>query len=269
MFSNILCQIGFTDKESKVFLELLKIGAQAVSTIAKRSGFNRTTTYSILLSLEKKGVLSSYVNNNVKFFSANDPNTLVAYLDQKSRTFDYYREQLLTVIPKFRELISDYHLEKPLVKYFDGIEGVKQVMNDALNANKEFCTFLPLHKWLDFGMEDFLIKFRNIRITNKKVKLKAIIPDNKKVRDFFSNNYPNNHLTELLFIPEPEFEALFKNQINIYNDKMAIIHLDKGEEYAVIIRNRDIVEAKRTIFELAWLGCKMKIENLKKHYDQN
>jgi len=89
MLEEKLSKIGFNKKETKVYLELLKIGPQPVSIIAKRLFYNRTSTYSILRGLEKKGVVSNYKNYNLKIFVASDPNALIAYLDSQSKTFEY------------------------------------------------------------------------------------------------------------------------------------------------------------------------------------
>lgn len=225
--------------------------------IAKRLGLNRTTTYSILKSLEKKGVVSSFRSNGMKYFSANDPNCLIGYVDRKCQTFDYYKTELLTLIPKFRDVRGEYSFAPPLVSYFEGIEGVKHVMYDSLNAKRDYCAFLSLHKFLSQGMKEFLLEYKNLRIINKKVKLRAIAPDTKEVRAFFDENYSTfPEMTEILYVCDPALIKMFENQVSIYNDKVSIIHVDKGEEYGVIIEGKGIADMQRAIFELAWIGCK-------------
>jgi len=258
MLEESLCQIGFTRSETKVYLELLKIGSQAGSVIAKKAGFNRTTTYSILKALEKKGVISSFRNNAIKYFSANDPNCLVGYVDRKCQTFDYYRSELLSLIPKFRNICGQYNFTPPLVSYFEGAEGVKHVIYDALTAEKEYHAFLPIHKFLRIGLKDFLLEYKNCRIINKKVKLRAIVPDTKEVRAFFNAHYSNSSdMTEILYVSDMVMLKMFENQINIYNNKVSIIHLEKGEEYGVIIESKEMANMQKAIFELVWTGCRL------------
>ncbi len=263
MFLEELCQIGFTKNESKVYLELLKLGTQAVSIIAKKSGLNRTTTYSILRSLEKKGVISSYVQNSIKVFSANDPNSLVGYLDQQCNTFDYYKTQILGIIPKFRALVDQYDFARPTVGYYDGVEGVKQLMYDALSAKDVFRAYLALPKWLEFGLKNFLLEYKDFRITNKKVPLRAIVPETPAVRAFFEENYDaSSIMTKLLYVDQGRYAALFENEMNIYNDQVSILHLDKGEEYGVVLKNQQIADMHKAIFDQAWVGLGGKVEDL-------
>ncbi|MBD3361056.1 MarR family transcriptional regulator [Candidatus Peregrinibacteria bacterium] len=258
-FYEKLKEIGFNEREARIYLELLRIGPQAVSVIAKRIGINRTTTYSILKSLEKKGVVASYRNSNIKYFMANDPNALIGYIDRKCRIFDYQRSQLIAAIPEFRSICGNCSFKKPVVSYFDGREGLKHVMYDALKAKDLFRSYLPLHKWLEAGMEEFLIEFRNLKILNKKIILKTIVPDNKKIHRYFEENYENYmDLTDILYISISDFESIFENGMNIYNDKVSILHLDKGHEYGVVIQSEQIAEMHKVIFDMAWNGFRIK-----------
>ncbi len=259
MLKDQLCQIGFTENESVVYLELLKLGPQAASTIAKKTLLNRTTTYSILKAIEKKGVVSSCINNNIRIYHANDPNCLIGYLDQQCQVFDYYKTELLASIPKYRSLVSDYKFEKPVVSYFDGVEGVKYVMNDALNTEDVTRAYCPLPKWLGSGLKNFLLEYKDIRIMNKKVALRAITPDTVEVRAFFKNNYDaKNIMTKFLFVDESMYPGFFENEMSIYDDKVAIMHLDKGEEYGVLIQDPQVSAMHKIIFDMAWSGFELK-----------
>ncbi len=253
-----LCQIGFSENEARVYLELLKLGAQPVSVLAKKVGLNRTTTYSILRTLEEKGIVSSYMSRNIKFFCANDPNSLVGYVDRKCQVFDYYRSQILTSIPKFRCLSEGYDFKQPVVTYFEGVEGAKSAIYDALTARGTFRAYLSLGKWFEHNLKSFLIDYKNFRITNTKVPLRAIVPDTKEVRAFFNDNYnKDDGLTQVLYIPAELSGNLFENEMRIYNNKVSMVHMEKGNEYGVVIASREISEMHKMIFDMAWKGFEM------------
>lgn len=254
MFEDRLHEIGFTKRESRIYLELLKLGPQAVSVLAKKSEFNRTTAYSILKSLEKKGVVCSYVSRGVKFFVANDPNCLVGYVDQKCKMFDYYRGEILRLVPEYRSLAGKYSFKKPIVRYFEGIEGIKRVIADFFDTDMKLMAILSFdEKWRDSELWNFILGHMKNSITNNdKVKLRIITPDTKKVRAFLNSNIKNYfELEEVLFVPPENFNKIFENQIGIYDDKVAIVRLEKGEEYGIIIENKDIADMHRDIFRMA------------------
>lgn len=259
MFSERLEEIGFTTNEAKIYMELLKIGPQAVSVIAKRLGYNRTSVYMLLKTLEEKGIVSSYKNNTVKYFIGNDPNCLIGYLDRKCRAYDYYRSEILASIPLFREVVGAYDFKKPIVSYFDGIEGVKHVLYDSLNSEGECLSYLALHKWFELGLKDFLLDYKDFRIESKKTPLRAITPDTKEVRNFFKENCdPSDKMTKILYVSDPHYFKLFENEMSIYNGRVSIISLNKGDEYGVVIQSKEIANMHRMIFDMAWKGFELK-----------
>ncbi|MBL4694484.1 hypothetical protein JKY72_03905 [Candidatus Gracilibacteria bacterium] len=251
-----LKQIGFTDNEAKIYIELLKIGPQGASILAKRAGLNRSTSYSIIKSLVKKGLICSYKSGNVKRYMANDPNVLVAYLDRQQRKFEYNRSQILTAIPYIRSIQSAFDFRKPVVSYFEGVRGVMHVMYDALEEKDVvFYCYLSIDKWLKFGYEDSLISYKNSRISKKKMKLKALTPDTPEVRAFFDKNYNmNDGYTEVVYVKDRSMWGIFDSEMNIYGDKVALLHFDKGEEYGVMIESREIAAMQRHIFQIVWDG---------------
>ena len=262
MLEDWLLQIGFSKSCVKVYIELLKIGPQAVSIVGKMAGLNRTTTYSVLKMLEQKGVVSTYKYNNIKYFVANDPNCLIGYLDRKSRTFEYYKDEFLPLIPRFRALKGDCKFTKPVVSHFDGIEGVKSVMHEIIRSKGHLFGYFPLGKWFDHGLKDFLLKYQKKRI-DQKTSLKAIVPDTEKVRAFFKKNYKSDKtMTNLLYVSEVDFPEVFKNQVFIYANKVVTICLDKGIEYAVVLESQEIADMQISIFEMAWIGCKVGVSSI-------
>ncbi len=224
MFQEKLREIGFSGSEASVYMELLKIGPQAVSTIAKRLGINRTTIYSILKSLEERGLVASYKNGSVKYFLSNDPNCLVGYLDRKCRTFDYYRKELLSIMPEIREIAGEYDFKKPVVSFFEGKEAVGQVLDEMFEAG------VKLYVCLEYKEES--------------MPLSLITLEKKNIRPFFDSScgFDWNRL---------------KSIISIYNNKVSILYLDKGNEYGVVIQSKEIAGMHKKVFDVAKNGFNM------------
>lgn len=250
-----LAEIGLSKSEAKIYTGLLSLGHQPVSVISKRVGLNRTSTYSILRSLAKKGFVAFYNKSGMTYFVANDPNCLVSYIDSKCRTYDYFRNELLLLVPRYRELMNEYSFSKPIVTYYEGLEGVKHVMYDALTAKDNCLACLCLHKWFQSGLKDFLIEYKDFRTSTKQIPLSAIVPDTPEVRAFFDENYDKKTcLTKVKYLKDPQYHQLFENEMNIYDDKVAIINLEKGQEFGVIIKSKEISNMQKSIFQLAWKG---------------
>ncbi|MDP2642643.1 MAG: helix-turn-helix domain-containing protein [Candidatus Peregrinibacteria bacterium] len=250
MLREYLCQIGFTSNESKVYLELLQVGAQPVSLLAKRLSMNRTSVWSLLKSLEQKGIVSSYSSKKILYFVANDPNFLIGYIDRKCRAFDYYREKLISVIPRFRGVTDDFVFQKPVVSFFDGLEGVKHIIHDFLNAGCEKRGYISLNKgfWSD---RDFSDSFRDALKRKTSKSFKIILPNFDEIKKIFNFNNKN---VEVLCLDKTDFGKLFENEMVIYGDKVCILNFDKGAEYGIVIESPKTADMHKMIFDMVWNG---------------
>ncbi len=248
MLQDYLCQIGFTSNESKVYLELLQIGAQPVTLLAKRLSMNRTSVWSIIKTLEQKGVVSSYSAKKIQYFVANDPNFLIGYIDRKCRVFDYYRDKLISVLPQFRGVSDNFIFHKPVVSFFDGCEGVKQVIHDFLKANCEKRGYLSFDKYL--LIEDNFSDFFRESLKRKTLKsFKIILPNLDEIKNTF--NFKNKNV-EVLCLDKADFGKLFENEMAIYDNKVCILNLQKGAEYGIVIDSPRTADMHKMIFDMVW-----------------
>lgn len=253
MLNESLLQIGLNKIEVRIYLELLSIGPQPVSVLASRLKLNRTTLYAMLGNLEKKGIISFYKNGgSLKYFSANDPNCLVGYLDRKCRTYSYYKSQILSLIPKFRELCCDFDFRKPVVSYFEGIEGVKQLDYQILNAKKEYYCFFSMNKWLELGESDYIFDLEAALMKRKGLKSRILASDTKASRQFFADFYADDEMCKVLFLDPVAHCQLFENEVCIYDNKVVVLHLERGSEYGLLIESREFFLMQQSMFEILW-----------------
>lgn len=247
MLEENLCRIGLTKRESRLYIELLKLGSQAVSVVAQRLGFKRTSTYSLLNSLLSKGLVSTFTKNNIRFFSANDPNCLVAFLDCKSKKFDFHRSQILSIIPKIRDLIGGCDFKKPLVSYYDGLDVIKFLLVDLLGSSKSLSVYLPSCG----SLESFLFDYFNICLFDKELPLRVIASHSDLMRDWFIKNF-NSSLFTVNFMGNRDILTLFRSIVMIFDNHVFMINIDNGLDYAVLIRSDELVSTQKAIFDLLW-----------------
>ncbi len=249
-----LLEIGFSDKEAKIYLELLKLGAQPASVLARRLNINRSSLYNILKKLEKKGVILAFLNKDMKYFSANDPNCLVAYLDRKSRTYDYFKSKMLSAIPDLRLLKdSSIIINDPIVRSFEGREGIKFIMNELTSIKKYFSAYISLDKWKKSPLGDFFF-YKNFNILTSGEDLRAIVFFDGEDENFFETN-TNWDLSKLEILYTNTLfnnDFLCQNDIYIYDGKVVILHVGENEEYGVIIESTEIASMQKNIFEVVW-----------------
>jgi hypothetical protein len=59
-------------------------------------------------------------------------------------------------------------------------------------------------------------------------------------------------MRQSLTVPRDKF--YFTTETNIYNDKVLIVSWK--EKFAVLVESKEIADAQKKVFELAWLGAK-------------
>lgn len=232
----ILTNLGINDKEAKVYLACTEKGTAVVSDIARLAGINRVTAYDILEKLKHRGLVSYFSQDGIRYFSSIKPQILLEEFEK--RTSDLRRS-----LPKFRRLTGE--INHPRVRYFEGLEGIKLIYADTLASKTEILNYsnsLEIRKcWPNYD-EEYVAK----RV-QKKIFLRGICPKDKAGETVHSHD--KAAYREMRLIPAQQFD--FTNEINIYDDKVAIVSF-KDELIGMIIESQEIANSQRAIFDMAW-----------------
>ncbi len=236
MLTKVLQALGLTEKESKVYLANLEIGTSVVSKIAKKAKINRVTTYDILQKLTQKTLVSNYTKNKLKYFTATDPDELLKDYTNKLNTLE-------KSIPELRRLKGE--TKHPRIRYFEGIEGIKKIYEDTLTSKTEILNYAnsaEIRKhWPEYDEEYVKQRF------DKKIHLRGIAPLDDQGKKVQSEDAKYNR--EIRLIPGEQFN--FTNEINVYDDKVAIISFN-DELIGTIIESPAIANTQRAIFNMSW-----------------
>lgn len=239
-----LQKFGFTEKEASVYFAALELGiASGVATIAKKSGVNRTTTYDVLESLVRRGVVVSYSHKKQRYYEAQPPEKLVEYLKEQSERYAELADEASEMLP---ELTTHYRaLEgKPRVYFYEGEEGIKRVYEETLQAKGEIIACANTEVNNEYVFEYFS-KYRKRR-ARAGIPILAIIPDGPDGRDIAAADKEELRTSHL--IPADKFD--FTPEVNVFNNKVMIA--DWKEKLGIIIESKEIAKVFRQMFELAF-----------------
>lgn len=247
MIWQILTQIGLEEKEAKVYLSLLELGSQPVSTIAKKAGIPRTTAYEILDRLMQKGLINRFEKAKVTYFTAQEPQALFRYLSSKRTDIESQEKFLEGEISKLYEIDSKTSI-KPRVAFFEGLEGIKAVYEDTLTADGEILAFNNINAYPE-GLSEY--------IWNKYMPSRAEKKILKKVLGTKHNNKSaKQNKKEYRIIKVIPNQFKIDIEINIYNNKIAFISYSNKQFIAAIIENGLIAESMKSIHRLIWSTVK-------------
>ncbi|OGJ50974.1 hypothetical protein A2229_00630 [Candidatus Peregrinibacteria bacterium RIFOXYA2_FULL_33_7] len=236
MLENILSNIGLTDKEARVYLACLELGTSPASQISLRSGLNRVTTYDVLEKLIQKGFINFYNKQKMRYFSATAPEIIVHETKRKA-------EDLENSLPDLKRLHGKS--AHPRIQYFEGISGIKSLYADSLNAKTEILNFSNSKEIRDHWPE-YDHEYVEERV-KKKIFLRGISPqDDQGIK---VQKEDTKYYREIRLVSSNEFT--FTNEINIYDDKVAIASF-KGELIGMLIQCQEIADTQKDIFKMAW-----------------
>ncbi len=241
----LLLELGLSDKESAVLMALLELGSTTVSKIAARAKLNRTTAYDILESLRSLGLVTPVGDKLKKTYVAEPPETLVAYLEKKSQDYQSKASQIKSVLPELKALYNEKGT-RPRIRFYEGKEGLETVYEDTLTATEPIRAYASVRN-MHATLPDYFPKYYQRRAA-RKIHIRAILPATPEGIDRAKHDYAESRESRLV---NPE-EFNFSPEINIYDNKVAIMSL--AEEFGVIIESKEIAEAQKKIFELAWRG---------------
>ena len=229
---------GLNENEAKIYLAVLELVQTSVSRIARKSGVKRTTVYFSLENLMQKGLISAIKKEGRTEYFAEDPRNLERIAEEKKQRISSFIPELLA----FTNIID----KKPEIHYFEGEEGIKEVISDTLEYSEEICA-LYSESYIHNFEEDFFTKFYRPERVKRKIPARVILPDNEEMRAVAAKN--QEELRQSKFISSDLFKIKF--QMMIYGkNKVDIISYE--EKFAFIIESQIIYDSFKSIFETLW-----------------
>jgi sugar-specific transcriptional regulator TrmB len=248
MLEKELQKLGLSDKEAKVYLSSMELGPSPVQAIAQKSGVNRATTYVMIESLISRGLMSSFEKGKKKFFTAESPEQLVALLHKEEAEIKEKTRQMMEILPELKILFAAAE-EKPRLRFFEGIEGLKAIQDDILKSKydqlDEIVALDPSYRTFPPTMQDHRQKLIE---KTKNIAVRVIYTSQKG-----ATLTPCEGKRERRYVPPEKFP--FTTDTIIYGNKLAI-GTSTGKLMGVIIESKEISDALRSMFNLAWEGAK-------------
>lgn len=241
-----LQSIGLSPTEASVYDTLLNLGEAPIADILKETKLKRSSAYTILYSLEKKGLLTLKDKNKKIHFQPAPPTKLLEIADTQFVGLERARSDIQAVLPT---LTSKYTLsvEKPVIRMYEGIEGIKKANLEVLAEKQEILAYVYVDEAIDKTMESFWKKYYAIR-KRDKIGVRAITPNTKPGIAFKKKDKEELRQTHL--VPMAKFPINIEK--NIVGNKVVFFSKQEGILIATIIENKLIADTERAIFELAW-----------------
>lgn len=250
MLEKYLQDIGLNDKEATVYLSLLSVEHASVLDLAKKTKIKRPTVYIVLESLSQKGLVSETTVGKKTHYQAEPPERLETFVEKQKLVLEESQKTLKDVIPQLKSMERSTG-ERPLVKYYDGKEGIISVVQsifrtDSGDGDEPIYLIYPRDLLDKYFPEQERKQYKQERL-NRKVKSKVLYT-------FEKGEIPSDEMGERIKIDGSKYPITC--DIAIYKDKVRISLLNK-QFSSIFIQSKDVAETIRSLFRLIF-------DNLKK-----
>lgn len=237
-----LIKYGLSETEAKFYASALALDGANIDKLAKHADLNRTSSYSVLERLKELGLVSQVRKKKKMVVKAIQPEKLFDLLDEK-------KEAIENILPDMKALF-DISRGKPDVQFYEGVEGLKTVMNSILAEAKELYVFGEADSFIRAipgWTEDYVSKRikKGIRV---KMIMKASPFAIKSIKATLAKGNASKYIKARVLPPAYRIDY---SGFDLFNNKVVLYSFEK-QNNAVVIESGIISSMMKTVFDLLW-----------------
>lgn len=242
-FAQHLEGLGFSHKESLVYVALLDLGRGTAAEIGKKTGINRTTIYDIVAELEQTGLVVQLAGVKKKVYRPEPPEKLPVILEKKAAQFREMAKQSENLVSMLQTVAAKTP-SKPKIKVYEGESGLRSLYDASLLCKTFIRSFLTADALETFDPEYVHSYFE--RRAKKGINIRGILNDSEASRGYKEKS--KQLLREIHLVPKEKMDIV--PEVYIYDDTISIFSIK--ERLGVSIESKDIAHAFKKLYDLAW-----------------
>lgn len=239
--SSALRRLDLSDFQQTIYLSLLTEGQATARTLAARTGMTRPSVYDQLKSLIALNLVVELDIDGKAEFAAADIKYLDALLEDKIDRLEQSRAFLSEALPS---LIDSLHTVTPKVRFFEGSDGVKQLLKDIMWHDKSTLQVLWPADKMNQVFDNLFLKWFDERRLKRQLTIESLwVSDTKNISD------------TLFTAGTHDARRVLKKNISmgtiIYDSKVAFIS-SHAEAFGFIVESNEFAQSEREKFGALW-----------------
>lgn len=237
MDTSIFEELGLTNAEIKVYMQLLKLGSSQAGSVIEKTGLQTSVVHRALNNLIEKGLINYILEGKRKVYQATEPEHFLEFIDDKKKKFQDILPELKKTqkSAKISELATVYKSKKGIQEVYNKLVNTKAKEYLTFGGGKDVANFMGLDWWVSLHT-----KRRANKLPSRQVFDKTVKPMGKGIIDM--------PLTKVKFLPH-EF-AQFQETV-IVGDYVAVSVFTENA-YSFLIKDAKVAEGYKKYFELLW-----------------
>ena len=245
----LFIQLGLNQKESTVFLELVRLGASPVSTWAKNSRVNRSSMYVILERFIAKGLVTTFTHKGVLHVQGIPMTEIPALLHDKEMEVKQTRDLFIRNLGDLQKLEKTHHI-KPKVHFYEGKSRV-ETMYEEVMKEKSFKAFFHPGRVKDI-MPEYFHKIPQALKANGGMA-KELLIRSKEADEYLHLYQSQKH--QITLLPQA---ITFSSDTIITKQKIYLVGYSSSDVVATEIWNEELALTQSTLFDLIWTSTQKK-----------
>lgn len=231
---------GLNEKQAEIYLAILELGRATTINISKKTNIKRTTVYDIILDLMRLGYITEAKKGKRRFFITEDPLLLFAKSEEKLSSF----KQLIPILNEMR----NNSIPRPNMRFYDGISGVRTIMEELLLVKKKEQLFWSsISDLVDFLGGKYMESWVRRRI-RRGILSRVLLTKKTRVPNIYLQSN-EQVLREIKWLPKT---FVFDGVLCVFDDKVGYIS-SRQESFGFVIESKEFSQIIRLIFESSWV----------------
>jgi len=239
--TKILRKIGFSDAEVRVYKSGLKLGPSSARSIADDAQISRTLAYHALNALMGRGLASKVGAKHGAKFQMESPERIKSVLDRKQKELESMKENIDLVTSELSSF-SEKNTDQPNIRFFQGLEGFKNVAQEVLETKENRVRSLASIKGVMDTVDRAFMKRWFKEVEKRGISSQSIWSAENIDADFYHSR------RDLRLAPEG---MEFPNTILIY-DNTVVVFSGGRNIFAFVIESEEYAKTMKEMFDQVW-----------------
>lgn len=242
MIESIFRELGYSEREIKVYLALLELGSSKVGPIAAKTRMQHSKVYQSLEKLIDKGLVTYVLKSKIKYFQAQDPKLILNLVKEKEKKF-------LEIMPLLK-LKQQFAQEPQIATVYEGYKAIKAMFDNIFEEMNKKSHYYIFALKEEYGSANALRFIRHLHLKVSEIGSDNRIILHQSIKKQFLNN--SGDLKRI----KSKFTSLkLPPGLMIINDR--IINWTFGERpTAVEIKSKQISKNYKFFFLEVWKSIK-------------
>jgi HTH-type transcriptional regulator, sugar sensing transcriptional regulator len=248
---DVFAQLGLKEDHLKIYLASLEWGETTISNLAYKSKLPRTSIYPLLEELVDKGIITQILRERKKTYLPTDPEYLVTLLQKHKLDVENLIIKMKDSMTQLKS-IQNNKPSKPKVHFLEGKDGIKQAYEMSLEAKTEVLVQCYTADYADVVSEEFFDEYFK-KFFGSELKSRELITINDEP---YAKKWSSKKNLQLL-VDFTKIESSIETDLMLFDEKAVFVSFNKENPYALVIEDKSIFAAMKSLYELSWKQAAM------------